>query len=90
MVPPMTAQSTLISVRVHTHAHTNAVEGWVDGILHIRVRAIAENGKANKAVIEILAKHFSVAKSLIEIVSGSKNANKRIRLPIEISAPKVT
>ena len=79
--------STLIWVHVIPHAHTNSVEGWAGGILRVRIRAVAEKGRANKAVIELLADHFSVAKSHIEIVSGSKDRKKRIRLPIEISVP---
>lgn len=78
---------TLISVHVIPRAHTNSVEGWVNGILRVRIRAVAEKNRANKAVIELLADHFSVAKSLIEIVSGSKDRSKKIRLPIEISVP---
>ncbi|MBS0636180.1 MAG: DUF167 domain-containing protein [Verrucomicrobia bacterium] len=82
IVRPMTANPTIISVRVKTRAHTNSVEGWIDGVLHVRLRAIPEKGRANEALIELLADHFSVAKSDIEIVSGSKGSSKRIRLPI--------
>lgn len=76
---------TLIWVHVTTQSHTNRVEGWVDGKLRVRLRAVAEKGQANKALLELLADHFGVAKSLIQIVSGTQSRNKRIRLPIEIS-----
>lgn len=81
------SRGTLIWVHVIPRAHTNRVEGWLDGVLRVRICAVAEKGRANKAVIELLADHFSVAKSNIEIVSGSKDRKKRIRLPIEISVP---
>ncbi len=70
----------IIHVRLTPKSHKNVVEGFHDGILHVRVRAVPEKGKANAALIEVLAKHFSVAKSQVEIVSGFESRNKRIRL----------
>lgn len=78
----------LIWIHVTTHAHSNQVEGWKGERLHVKVRAVAEKGRANKAVIELLAEYFSVAKSQIEIVSGQTNRNKRILLQ-NCSAPEV-
>jgi uncharacterized protein len=80
--------SSLIWVHVTPCAHTNSVEGWVDGKLRVRLRQAPEKGRANKALIELLSDHFSVAKSLIEIVSGSTNRNKRVRLPTEVLSPE--
>lgn len=80
--------SSLIWVHVTTCAHIDRVEGWVDGKLHVRIRSVPEKGRANKALIELLSDHFSVAKSLIEIVSGSTSRNKRVRLPIEVLSPE--
>ena len=80
----MTTES-IICVHVTTHAHSNHVVGWLDGKLHVKVRAVAEKGKANSAVIELLAKHFSVAKTVIKIVSGTTSRNKRIKLPIAVN-----
>ena len=77
------SDSSIIWVHVTTSAHISKVDGVKDGKLRVRLRAIPEKGKANKALIELLASHFSVAKSLIEIVSGSTSRNKRIRLPIK-------
>ncbi len=71
----------IITVRLTPKSHKNLVEGFHDDILHVRVRAVPEKGKANAALIELLAKHFSVAKSDVEIVSGFESRIKRIRLP---------
>lgn len=76
---------TLIWVHVTTGAHANEVEGYKDGKLHVRLRAVPERGRANKSLIELLAAHFSVAKSLIEIVSGTKSRNKRVRIHKDIT-----
>lgn len=75
---------SLIWVHVTLHAPKDAVDGWQDGKLHVRLRAIAEKGRANKALLELLSEHFSVAKTQIEIVSGRQCRNKRIRLPIKV------
>jgi uncharacterized protein len=36
----------------------------------VKVRAVAEDGQANKAVVDLLARHLHVHKSSIKIVSG--------------------
>lgn len=48
--------------------------------LTVFIHARAHDGEANKAVIEILAKHFRVAKSQIEIVAGSKSKKKIVEI----------
>ena len=45
-----------------------------------RVRAVPENGKANLALIQLLAKFLGVAKSKIEIISGTKSRLKTVRV----------
>jgi len=48
--------------------------------LAIKVRAVPEKGKANKAVVEFMAKQLSLPKSTLEIASGTTNRNKTIRI----------
>ena len=50
-----------------------------DGALRVRVTATATDGKANKAVVKLLAKHLGVAPSSIEIVRGHTSRDKLIR-----------
>lgn len=69
-----------IAVKVVPGAKIEQIQESIDGNIKIWVRAKAEDGKANKAVIEHLAKHFGVAKSLITIVSGQKLHNKIIEI----------
>ena len=56
------------------------VEVAETGEITVYVRERAVDGAANKAVIELLAKHFGVAKSLIEIESGFTGRHKRVRV----------
>jgi uncharacterized protein len=47
-----------------------------DGKLRVYVTTAPEDGKANKAVIKLLAKQFSVAPSRISIIRGETSRNK--------------
>lgn len=49
-------------------------------VLRIRVRAVPDKGKANKAVIVILAKSLGVAKSTLTLVRGETARQKTIRV----------
>ena len=56
------------------------VEESQDGSLTIFVLERAVDGKANEAVIKLLAKHFDVAKSKIQITRGHTGRTKTIRI----------
>lgn len=48
--------------------------------LQVRVKEPPKEGKANKAIIKLLAKHFHVPQSSISIVSGLGSKNKLIEI----------
>jgi uncharacterized protein (TIGR00251 family) len=52
------------------------VEQDLFGALHVFVREPPLEGRANQAVIKCLARHFKVAKSQVELVSGAKGKVK--------------
>jgi uncharacterized protein YggU (UPF0235/DUF167 family) len=52
-----------------------------DGIIQVRVTATPEAGKANAAVLALLAKALGVPKSALSIVRGETGRDKRVRLP---------
>jgi uncharacterized protein YggU (UPF0235/DUF167 family) len=47
-------------------------------VLKMRVRAIAEGGEANRAVIELLAKTLGVPKGKMRVLSGATSRLKQI------------
>jgi len=47
-------------------------------VVNVRVRAIAEGGEANRAVIELLAKALGVPKGKIRVLSGATSRLKQI------------
>lgn len=65
-------------IKVIPHAHKEMIkkEG---GVLKIYLCAPAVEGKANKVLMELLARHFEVRKQDIEIVRGLKSRNKTVQ-----------
>jgi uncharacterized protein (TIGR00251 family) len=53
-----------------------------DKLYRIYVTAAPEDGKANKAVIELIAKELGLAKSKISIVSGHTSRDKVIKIEV--------
>lgn len=51
-----------------------------DGSLKVKVAAVPEKGKANAEVCEVLARHFDVPVSQVEIVAGATSTRKRVRI----------
>lgn len=71
----------LIRVKVRPRSKADEiVETMEDGTIKVRVKAIPEKGKANKAVIELLAKEYGVHKNDVEIVGGRVDQIKLIRI----------
>lgn len=52
------------------------------GQLNAKIRAPAQDGKANAYLVEFLAKRLGVAKSSITIVAGFTNPHKRIEIDV--------
>lgn len=69
----------MVDVRVYGGAKNNLVKEEKEA-LKVFVTAPPINGRANQAVIEILAGHFGVKKNQIEIIKGLKSRNKTIRI----------
>jgi len=61
-------------------ASRNEVIGVHDGALKVAVTAPPEKGKANAAIVKLLADILEVPSSSIEIVSGETSRRKRVRI----------
>ena len=77
------AQGIAVSVRVTPRGDSDAIDGietLANGrsVVKVRVRAIAEGGEANRAVIELLAKALGVPKSHARVLSGATSRLKQI------------
>jgi uncharacterized protein len=57
----------------------DGVETLANGsVVKVRVRAIADGGEANRAVMELLAKALGVPKAKVRILSGTTSRLKQI------------
>lgn len=71
------AEGTILPVRAHPGARRNEIREVQDGMLKVSVTQAPEKGKANKAVIEVLAKQLRLKKSQIELIAGETSHQKR-------------
>lgn len=78
-----------LKLRVTPNAGRDAIEGFetlADGanVLRIRVAAVPDKGKANAAVIALLAKALCIPKSSCRIVAGATARLKTVEIDAEI------
>ena len=78
-----TGEGILLPVRLTPSARRNAIAGIAedaDGTrrLKVSVTAVPENGKANAALIKLLAKSWHLPKSAISIKSGALARTKTL------------
>ena len=64
-----------IEIRVQPKASRNLVIA-VDGMVKVYVTAAPERGRANKAVIEVVAHRLGVPKRAVSIISGERSRTK--------------
>lgn len=56
------------------------IQSDISGDFLVYVREPAHGGEANKAVTELLAKHFGVPKTNVQLISGQNSKNKRFKI----------
>lgn len=69
-----------LGIKVVPGASSNAIAGWLGNELKIRVVEAPEKGKANKAVIKMLAKVLGIDNNEISIVRGMTSSHKRVEI----------
>ncbi len=75
----------VVAIHLTPKASRAAIEGVFDApgageALRVKVTAAPEKGKANTALLKLLAKEWRVAPSLLRLVSGGKDRRKRVLL----------
>jgi len=74
------AAGVRFAVRVQPKASSCRIVGEHAGSLKVAVTAAPEAGKANEAVIKVLAQALGVSKSCVRIVSGHASRNKIVHI----------
>lgn len=85
------SKGVTLNVRLTPGARKNGIHGVMDiadgkRAFKISVTAVPEDGKANKALIDLLAKELKVPKSAIHLVSGETNRQKVLLVEGETAA----
>ena len=71
---------SLLKVKVVPGSSRNHIAGWLGESLKIRVTAIPEKGKANDAVVSLLADTLRVPKQDVTISSGASSPRKVFKI----------
>ena len=71
-----------IQVKVKPSSKTEELNREGDSFI-VKVKEPPKEGKANQAVIKLLAEHFYVPQSQVKILSGFKSRNKVIEITEE-------
>lgn len=66
----------LLPVKARAGASQNAITGTHDGRLKVSVTQAPEKGKANQAIVKLLARSLGLSRSQIELVSGETSPQK--------------
>ena len=69
-------------VKVKPNARENSLRQFQDGTWIAEVKAPPKDGKANRALIKVIAKQFNVTKSQVSIRRGKSGRTKLIQLNI--------
>ena len=72
--------AVMLTVHVQPGAKTTGIVGVYNNALKIRLTAPPVDGKANKVLIDYLAKCFSVPARNITLESGQQSRRKRLRI----------
>ena len=70
----------LLKIKVIPNSKLNKIVEEADDYLKIKLMPPAIDGKANKALIGFLAKHFKISKNKIQLVAGEKSREKVVKL----------
>ncbi len=67
----------IIKLKISPNASKNEIIKTEEGV-KVKITAQPVDGKANKALIEFLSKHFKIPKSSIEILRGETSKEKTL------------
>jgi uncharacterized protein len=69
-----------IDVHLRPRGRRDQLMGMSDGVLRARVVAPPVDGKANKALCQLIAKRIGIAPSKVIVAQGGKSRNKTVRV----------
>jgi uncharacterized protein (TIGR00251 family) len=73
-------EKTVIAVKVVPRAAKDEIVGWLEDALKVRVQAPPQDGRANRALEELLADALSLKKNAVTVTTGRASAHKRVSI----------
>ena len=73
----LATQGVVLPVRAVAGARQSKIAGEQDGALKVCVTQVAEKGKANKAIVNVMSKALKLKKSQLELISGQTSPQKK-------------
>lgn len=73
---------TRLDLRVMPRAPRNAIEGWRDQRLVVRVTAPPVDGAANAAVVALLSERLELPKRMVRVIGGETARNKTVEVDL--------
>jgi uncharacterized protein (TIGR00251 family) len=67
----------VLPIKAHAGAKRNGIAGEHAGLLKVSVTQAPEKGKANDAILEVIAEALGLKRSQIELLSGSTSSQKK-------------
>ncbi len=80
MKKPKVQKELTLKIKVEPRSSKSGIVGPYGNARKVKLTSPPVEGKANKELIEVLAKGFGIAKKDIEIISGQSSKNKIVRL----------
>ena len=77
---PRPKDHLILDIKVEPRSSKPGIAGPYGSALKVRLSAPPVEGKANRELIDILAKEFKIPKKDIEIISGHSSKHKRVKL----------
>lgn len=74
------AAEVSLRVRVTPRSSRDEVVGWQEGVLRVRVQAAPVGGRANEALMRLLAEALGLARSALEVTRGHRGRDKTVRV----------
>jgi uncharacterized protein (TIGR00251 family) len=70
----------IVKVKVKPNSRVEEVVEMSRGELEVKVKAPPEKGKANKRLVEVLARHYGVPPSRVKILKGHTSRTKLVEI----------
>lgn len=69
-----------LRIKVKPNSHTSGLEAQADGTWLARIQAPPVDGKANRELVVLVARHFALRQSQVSIRRGASGRTKLVQI----------